>query len=153
MTTIAVLSDTHGLLRPEITTAIKGVDHIIHAGDLGKIEILDELQRIAPVSIIRGNIDREGEAANFPHNTVLEIAGQQLYILHDIADLNLDCRAAGFAAVIYGHSHQPEIKYKDNVLYLNPGSIGPRRFDLPLSYAMLRITRKDLIPELIEISN
>ena len=153
MTTIAGLSDTHGLLRPEIITAIKGVDHIIHAGDLGKMEILDELNRIAPVSKVRGNIDSEGEPATFPLNTVLEVAGQQLYILHDIAHLDLDCRAAGFSAVIYGHSHQPEIKYKDKVLYLNPGSIGPRRFDLPLSYAMLKITEKTLIPELVEIAN
>ena len=151
MTTIAVLSDTHGLLRPEIPRALKDVDHIIHAGDLGKMEILDELSGIAPISIVRGNVDTGAWASALSHNTVLDIAGHQLFILHDIAQLDLDPRVAGFAAVIYGHSHQPEIDYKDNVLYLNPGSIGPRRFKLPVSYAMLRINDGSLVPELIEI--
>ena len=151
MTTIAVLSDTHGLLRPEIPRAIKDVDHIIHAGDLGKMEILDELSGIAPISIVRDNVDTGAWASALSHNTVLDIAGHRLYILHDIAQLDLDPRVAGFAAVIYGHSHQPKIDYKDNVLYLNPGSIGPRRFKLPVSYAMLRINDGSLVPELIEI--
>jgi putative phosphoesterase len=151
MITIAVLSDTHGLLRPEIPSAIKDVDHIIHAGDLGKMEILDKLNGIAPTSIVRGNVDTGAWAASLPYNTVVDIAGHQLYVLHDIDTLDLDPQAAGFAAVIYGHSHQPEIDYKDNVLYLNPGSIGPRRFKLPVSYAMLRINDGSLGPELIEI--
>ena len=151
MITIAVLSDTHGLLRPEIPNAIKEVDHIIHAGDLGKLEILDELNDITPTSIVRGNVDTGVWAASLPYDTVVEIAGHQLYILHDIDTLDLDPHAAGFSAVIYGHSHQPKIDYKDNVLYLNPGSIGPRRFKLPVSYAMLRIKDGLLAPELIEI--
>ena len=151
MITIAVLSDTHGLLRPDIPNAIKDVDHIIHAGDLGKMEILDELSGIAPISIVRGNVDTGAWASALSHNTVLDIAGHPLFILHDIVQLDLDPRVAGFAAVIYGHSHQPEIDYKDNVLYLNPGSIGPRRFKLPVSYAMLRINDGSLVPELIEI--
>ena len=151
MITIAVLSDTHGLLRPEIPNAIKDVDHIIHAGDLGKMEILDELNGITPTSIVRGNVDTGAWAASLPYDTVVEIAGQQLYILHDIDTLDIDPQAAGFSAVIYGHSHQPKIDYKDNVLYLNPGSIGPRRFKLPVSYAMLRINHGSLAPELIEI--
>ena len=151
MITIAVLSDTHGLLRPEIPNAIKEVDHIIHAGDLGKLEILDELNDITPTSIVRGNVDTGVWAASLPYDTVVEIAGHQLYILHDIDTLDLDPHAAGFSAVIYGHSHQPKIDYKDNVLYLNPGSIGPRRFKLPVSYAMLRIKDGSLAPELIEI--
>ena len=151
MTTIAVLSDTHGLLRPDIPNAIKDVDHIIHAGDLGKMEILDELNGIAPTSIVRGNVDTGAWAASLPYNTVVDMAGHQLYVLHDIDSLDLDPRAAGFAAVIYGHSHQPEINYKGNVLYLNPGSIGPRRFKLQVSYAMLIINDGSLVPELIEI--
>ena len=151
MITIAVLSDTHGLLRPEIPNPIKEVDHIIHAGDLGKLEILDELNDITPTSIVRGNVDTGVWAASLPYDTVVEIAGHQLYILHDIDTLDLDPHAAGFSAVIYGHSHQPKIDYKDNVLYLNPGSIGPRRFKLPVSYAMLRIKDGSLAPELIEI--
>ena len=151
MITIAVLSDTHGLLRPEIPEAIKDVDHIIHAGDLGKMEILDELSGIAPTSIVRGNVDTGAWAASLPCDTVVDLAGHQLYILHDIAQLDLEPRVAGFAAVICGHSHQPEIDYKDNVLYLNPGSIGPRRFKLPVSYALLRINGGPLIPELVEI--
>ena len=151
MTIIAVVSDTHGLLRPEITSALKDVDHIIHAGDLGKREILDELSGIAPTSVVRGNVDTGAWTASLPCNTVVDIAAHPLYILHDIIALDLDPRDAGFAAVIYGHSHQPEINYEGNVLYLNPGSIGPRRFKLPVSYAMLSINDGLLVPELIEI--
>ena len=151
MITIAVLSDTHGLLRPEIPNAIKDVDHIIHAGDLGKMEILDELNGITPTSIVRGNVDTGAWAASLPYDTVVEIAGHHLYMLHDIGTLDLDPQAAGFSAVIYGHSHKPKIDYRDNVLYLNPGSIGPRRFKLPVSYAMLRIKDGSLAPELIKI--
>jgi len=115
------------------------------------MEILDKLNGIAPTSIVRGNVDTGAWAGSLPCDSVVDIAGHQLYIVHDIAAIDLDPRAAGFAAVIYGHSHQPEIDYTDNVLYLNPGSIGPRRFKLPVSYAMLRINDGSLVPELIYI--
>ena len=151
MTIIAVISDTHGLLRPEISSALKDVDHIIHAGDLGKREILDELSGIAPISIVRGNNDTRAWAASLPYNTAIDVAAHSLYILHDINTLDVDPRDTGFSAIIYGHSHQPEINHKGNVLYLNLGSIGPRRFKLPVSYAILSINDGLMVPELIEI--
>ena len=151
MITIAVLSATYGLLSPEIPNAIKDIDHLIHAGDLGKMEILDELNGIAPTSIVRGNVDTGAWAASLPCNTVVDLAMHQLYVLHDIDTLDVNPQAAGFPAVIYGHSHQPEINDNDILLYLNSGSIGPRRFTLPVSYAMQKINDESLVPELIEI--
>ena len=151
MITLAVLSATYGLLSPEIPNAIKDIDHLIHAGDLGKMEILDELNGIAPTSIVRGNVDTGAWAASLPCNTVVDLAMHQLYVLHDIDTLDVNPQAAGFPAVIYGHSHQPENNDNDIMLYLNSGSIGPRRFTLPVSYAMQKINDESLVPELIEI--
>ena len=136
---IGVLSDTHGLLRPELLTALAGVDHILHAGDVGDPNILTALGRIAPVTAIRGNVDTHGLCALLPETEAIELAGCLIYILHSREDLDLSPRAAGIAAVIYGHSHKPSIEDLQGVLYLNPGSAGPRRFNLPIRCAHLRI--------------
>jgi uncharacterized protein len=139
--TVGVISDTHGLLRPEAVAALAGVERIIHAGDIGERAVLDALGRLAPVSAVRGNNDRGGWARDIPETEVVEIAGVALYVLHDLHELDLDPRAAGFAAVIAGHSHQPRQEERDGVLYFNPGSAGPRRFRLPVSLGRLTIER------------
>jgi uncharacterized protein len=137
--TLGVISDTHGLLRPEAVAALTGVERIVHAGDIGDPEILRELGRLAPVSAVRGNNDRGGWAADIPETEVVEVGGVALYVLHDVHELDLDPRAAGFAAVIAGHSHQPRQEERDGVLYFNPGSAGPRRFRLPVSMGRLTV--------------
>jgi putative phosphoesterase len=139
--TLGVISDTHGLLRPEAVAALTGVERIVHAGDIGSPEILRALERLAPVSAVRGNNDRGGWAAAIPETEVVEVGGLQLYVLHDVHALDLDPRAAGFAAVIAGHSHQPRQEERDGVLYFNPGSAGPRRFRLPISVGRLTVVR------------
>lgn len=136
---IGVISDTHGLIRPEALKALAGSDRIIHAGDIGAIEVVTALERIAPVIAIRGNIDKLEWARRFPETEVLEIAGLHLYVLHDLKALDLNPRAAGFAAIISGHSHQPKQEIRDGVLFFNPGSAGPRRFNLPVSVGRIEI--------------
>ena len=136
---IGVISDTHGLLRPEALAALVGSELIVHAGDIGNAEILARLREIAPVVAVRGNNDRDGWAAALPETTVVEAAGRKLYVLHDVAQLDVDAARAGFAAVIAGHSHRPSVARRDGVLYLNPGSAGPRRFRLPIALARLSI--------------
>jgi hypothetical protein len=143
-----VISDTHGLVRPEALAALAGVERIVHAGDIGAPAVLDALARIAPVTAVRGNNDREGWAARIPETEVVEVGGLSLYVLHDLHELDLDPRAAGFAAIIAGHSHQPRQEERDGVLYLNPGSAGPRRFKLPVSLAVLTIADGRITPEL-----
>ena len=150
-TLVGVVSDTHGLLRPAVLDKLQGVDHIIHAGDVDRPDILEALQAVAPLSAVRGNVDRGIWAQALPYTRTLEVAGHILYVLHDLGQLNLDPAAAGFAAVIYGHSHQPEIRRENGVLYLNPGSVGPRRFTLPISMARLRLDRDGVEAELIEL--
>jgi uncharacterized protein len=137
--TVGVISDTHGLLRPEAVAALAGVERIVHAGDIGSPEILRELARLAPVSAVRGNNDRGSWAADIPATEVVEVGGVALYVLHDVHELDLDPGAAGFAAVIAGHSHQPRQHERDGVLYFNPGSAGPRRFRLPISVGRLTV--------------
>jgi putative phosphoesterase len=137
--TLGVISDTHGLLRPQAVAALAGVERIVHAGDIGDRGVLDALGRVAPVSAVRGNNDRGRWAADIPETEVVEIGGATLYVLHDLNELDLDPRAAGFAAVIAGHSHQPRQEERDGVLYFNPGSAGPRRFRLPVSVGRLTI--------------
>jgi uncharacterized protein len=136
---IGVISDTHGLLRPEALDALQGSDHIIHAGDIGGAEILRRLAEIAPVTAVRGNVDREDWTQAIPATNVLEAGGVSLCILHNLAELDLKPDAAGFAAVIYGHSHVPKQETKHGVLYFNPGSAGARRFKLPISVGRLLI--------------
>ncbi len=138
-TLIGVVSDTHNLLRPELLTTLANVDHILHAGDVGDPTILTHLAAIAPVTAIRGNIDTNGPCANLPATEAIELAGCLLYMLHSIDDLDLNPHAAGISVVIYGHSHKPSIEHRQEVLYLNPGSAGPRRFNLPITCALLRI--------------
>jgi putative phosphoesterase len=146
--TIGVISDTHGLVRPEALAALAGVERIVHAGDIGAPAVLDALGRIAPVSAVRGNNDREAWAARIPETEEVEVGDVSLYVLHDLHDLDLDPKAAGFAVVIAGHSHQPRQETRDGVLYLNPGSAGPRRFKLPISLALLKISGDSVSAEI-----
>lgn len=141
VTRVGLISDTHGLLRPEALSALAGVDHIVHAGDIGKAEILEQLRQIAPVTAVRGNNDKDAWARKIAENEVLDVAGSLLYVLHDLHELDLDPAASGFAAVVTGHSHKPAITEKDGVLYVNPGSAGPRRFKLPISVGFLEFKR------------
>jgi putative phosphoesterase len=136
---IGVISDTHGLLRPEVTTAFAGVDHILHLGDVGKVSILRELENIAHVTAIRGNIDDEGACSELPETEVYLAEGRYIYMLHDLKTLHLDPAAGKFAAVLFGHTHQPTIYRKKGVLYFNPGSCGPRRFDQPITVGLLTV--------------
>jgi putative phosphoesterase len=149
--TLGVISDTHGLVRPEALAALAGVERIVHAGDIGAPAVLDALARIAPVTAVRGNNDREGWAADIPEREVVEVGGVSLYVLHDLHELDLDPRAAGFAAVIAGHSHQPRREEREGVLYLNPGSAGPRRFRLPISLARLTVAGTRVSAELVTL--
>lgn len=149
---IGVVSDTHGLLRPEVAPALKGVDRILHLGDLGKISILDDLRKIAPVTAVRGNVDREGACAKLPETEVVLIGSHYIYMLHDVKTLHLDPAAAKFAAVLSGHTHVPNYITKKGVLYFNPGSCGPRRFDLPVTIGLLTIKKDELKPEIIYLA-
>jgi putative phosphoesterase len=148
---IGIISDTHGLLRREAIDALRGSDHIIHAGDIGAPEILDALAEVAPVTAIRGNIDIETWAQQLPTTNVADLGSGLFYVLHDLKSLDLNPRAAGFAAVISGHSHVPKIEWRDGVLYFNPGSAGPRRFRLPISLGRIRLENQQVIPELITL--
>jgi len=141
---IGVISDTHGLLRPEALAALASARHILHAGDIGKIEILDALRQIAPVTAICGNIDTEGPCARFPATELVELAGRLFYLVHSVADLDISPAAAGVSVVISGHSHNPSQEMRGGVLYLNPGSAGPRRFDLPVTVALVTSTPETL---------
>jgi uncharacterized protein len=148
---VGVISDTHGLLRPEAVNALRGSEHIIHAGDIGTEDIIPVLQEIAPVTAIRGNIDQEPWCRTFPETEVVELAGVSIYIIHDVNALDLHPQAAGFKVVISGHSHKPKQEIKDGVLYFNPGSAGPRRFKLPISVGRLEIIEGVVRGEIIEI--
>jgi uncharacterized protein len=134
---IGVISDTHGLLRPEALAALQESDYIIHAGDIGDLQILDKLAAIAPVTAVRGNVDHGEWAQKIPVTNVLEIGEISIFVLHNLQELDLNPAAAKFAAVVYGHSHVPKEEWKNGVLYFNPGSAGPRRFNLPVSVGQL----------------
>ena len=148
---IGVISDTHGLLRPEAVRALRGCERIVHAGDVGDPAILDELERLAPVAAVRGNVDRGAWAEALPETEVVEVGSALLYVLHDLARLDLDPAAAGFAAVISGHTHEPRSELRDGVLYLNPGSAGPRRFKLPVTVARLTVDGNRVTVEIVEL--
>ena len=148
---IAVLSDTHGLLRPEVLALSSGVDQILHAGDVGDVRILEELATCAPVTAIRGNIDTDGPCAKLPVSEAVALAGRLLYLVHRMEDLDLDPVAAGVSAVITGHSHRADLLWKRDVLYLNPGSVGPRRFRLPITMAFLTLTEHGVVPEIVTL--
>ena len=151
MTVVGVISDTHGLLRPEAINALQGSAHILHAGDVGAAEILETLRTTAPVTAVRGNVDREAWARSMPENQVVEIDGVSIYMLHILTELDLNPEAAGFAAVVYGHSHKPAAEMKKGVLYFNPGSAGPRRFSLPVTVGKLMIERGAIRGEIIHV--
>jgi len=146
---IGVISDTHGLLRSEALAALRGCDAIVHAGDIGKPEVLEQLVELAPLTAIRGNVDKW--ATDLPDTAVLTLARKRFYVIHDVKELALDPRAAGFAAVISGHSHMPKSETSDGVLYLNPGSAGPRRFRLPVSIAKIRVHDDGVEAELVTL--
>ncbi|WNJ19148.1 metallophosphoesterase family protein [Pontibacter sp. G13] len=148
---IGVISDTHGLLRPEAIEALAGVDHILHGGDIGKPEIIAKLGEIAPVTAIRGNVDKADWCLAYPETEVVEFEGTFCYMIHDVHDLDLDPVAAGFQVVISGHSHNPSVQWKSDVLYLNPGSAGRRRFSLPITLAYLWIESEGIRTEIAEL--
>jgi len=153
---IGVISDTHGLLRPEAVRALAGSEQIVHAGDVGDPAILEELGRIAPVTAVRGNVDRGALARKLPPTAVVEVDEVALYVLHDLADLGMYLEdgpvSAGFGAVLFGHSHKPSSTMRDSVLYLNPGSAGPRRFTLPVTVARLTVSGARLEAEIVELA-
>jgi uncharacterized protein len=143
---IGVISDTHGLLRPEAEQCLAGVAHIIHAGDIGRPEVIAGLRRIAPVMAIKGNVDTADWAARYPDTRTIKLGGRVIYVLHDVHELKLDPVSKGIDVVISGHSHRPDIETVDGVLYLNPGSAGPRRFSLPITAAILELTESSIRP-------
>ena len=145
---IALVSDTHGLLRPEVVRALQGVDRILHMGDVGSPDVLLGLSAIAPVLAVRGNVDRGAWAQALPLTRLVEVQGASLHLLHNVAELDLDPVAAGIAMVLYGHSHIPKEEERAKVRYVNPGSIGPKRFDLPISFAFLA---EDLSVEFVRL--
>ncbi len=151
MTIIGVISDTHGLLRPKALDALKNSDHIIHAGDVGDPIILDRLREIAPVTVVRGNVDHGPWAEKIPETDLLESDGISIYVLHILEKLDLKPEAAGISAVIYGHSHVPKQEMKDSVLYFNPGSAGPRRFNLPITVGKLVLQNGRIQSEIVRI--
>jgi uncharacterized protein len=145
---IGIISDTHGLLRPEACERLSGVDHIIHAGDIGRPEVISELRRLAPTTAIRGNVDTGAWADEYPHTARLTLGGRSFHVLHNLNELDLDPAAAGIEVVVSGHSHRPNIETVGGVLYLNPGSAGPRRFTLPIALATLELTGDTLRPRI-----
>jgi uncharacterized protein len=150
---IGVISDTHGLLRSAVAKSFEGVELILHAGDIGRLEVLKALRKIAPVVAVRGNVDRGEWARSLPTQEIVTIGKVFIYILHDLHAIDLNPAAAGFRVVISGHSHMPSSVEKNGVLFLNPGSAGPRRFKLPISLALLKITGQRLDVKLIELES
>ncbi|HEV8714953.1 MAG TPA: metallophosphoesterase family protein [Candidatus Binatia bacterium] len=153
-TLVGIISDTHGLLRPEALAALRGCHVIAHAGDIGTPAVLAGLRQLAPVVAIRGNNDKGAWASTLPETIIVAAGGVSLYVLHDLNDLDLDPAAAGFRVVIAGHSHRPRIENRQGVLFVNPGSAGPRRFRLPVAVARLRISRaKKVEVEVVELKS
>jgi putative phosphoesterase len=148
---VGVISDTHGLLRPQAVVALAGCNCILHAGDIGQAEVLERLRAIAPLVAVRGNVDR-GWAKALPETTQVDIAGRRILLLHNLAELEIDPRSAGIDVVIAGHSHRPKIESRDGVLYVNPGSAGPRRFTLPIAVAKIEITERSVEAQIIALS-
>jgi len=146
---IGVISDTHGMLREEVIEKLRPCALIIHAGDIGDQSVLDELRKISKVVAVRGNVDTEPWSSALKKDECVSFNGKHIYVIHNIDRLDIDPKAAGLDAVICGHSHKPSIEYKDTVLYLNPGSAGPKRFELPVSMAYLRLANGTLTPEIV----
>ncbi len=148
---IGIVSDTHGLVRPEVLERLAGVDHVLHAGDVGKPAVLDALREVAPLTVVRGNVDRGDWARDLPETEWVELGGRVFYVLHDRNELDLDPEAAGIHVVVSGHSHRPALETHGGVVYLNPGSIGPRRFTLPIAMAEGRIGPDGFQAEIVEL--
>jgi uncharacterized protein len=148
---IGVISDTHGLLRADVNACLSGVSHIIHAGDIGRREVVTSLKRIAPVTAVRGNVDSGRWAEEYPYTQTITIAGRSIHALHDLNDLQLNPMLAGMDVVIAGHSHRSRVETRQSVLYLNPGSAGPRRFKLPVTMATLDLTQDGMEPRIHRI--
>ena len=148
---VGVLSDTHGLLRDPVPALFEGCEALIHAGDVGQERVLEQLRRVCRVVAVRGNVDRGYWTKDLPATACVELGGCLVYILHDVGRLDLDPRAAGVCVVVYGHSHQAAVETRDGVLYLNPGSAGPRRFSLPVTVAVLELGREDAQARIIEV--
>jgi len=151
MTSIGLISDTHGLLRQEAVEALRGSELILHAGDVGNPEILEELREIAPVVAVRGNVDTAPWAQALPETAAAEAGSVAIYVLHDVMALDLNPAASGFHIVVSGHSHKPGKTERDGVLYINPGSAGPRRFQLPVTVAILRVERQRCEVEFVDL--
>ncbi len=148
---VGVISDTHGLLRPEALAALRGSDLIIHAGDVGKPEVIDRLGEVAPLHVVGGNIDKGSWAAALPLTQLVEVGDHRFFVLHDIAQLDVDPVAAGFTAVVFGHSHRPSIETRNGVLFLNPGSAGPRRFKLPITVARVTTSGRHIRADIVDL--
>jgi putative phosphoesterase len=136
---IGVISDTHGLMRPEALAALRGVEHILHAGDVGDIAVLDALRELAPVTAIRGNVDTSGACAELPATDVVELGDRLFYLVHSVHDLDINPAAAGIAMVVSGHSHKASVQVRNGVVFFNPGSAGPRRFSLPVTVGFVTV--------------
>lgn len=151
MPRVGLISDTHGLLRPEAVAFLRGSDFIVHAGDIGNADVLKALNALAPVTVVRGNNDKGPWAENIAETEVLQIGDVFIYVLHNLAELDLDPAAAGFQVVVSGHSHRPSIEERDGVLYVNPGSSGPRRFSLPIAVGELEVAGRSVKAKLVEL--
>jgi hypothetical protein len=152
MQRVGLISDTHGLLRLEALAFLRGSDFIVHAGDIGDAAVLEELRRLAPLTAVRGNNDKGPWAKSIAETEVLEVGEVSIYVLHDLAELDLDPVAAGFRAVVSGHSHHPSVEDRDGVLYVNPGSSGPRRFKLPIAVAELQVAGSSVKARVVELA-
>jgi len=148
---VGVISDTHGLLRPQATEFLRGCDHILHGGDIGSAQILEQLAALAPVTAVRGNNDTQAWAASLADTRLLQLAGVRCYVIHDLNELRIDPGAAAVQVIVSGHSHQPSLSERAGIIYLNPGSAGPRRFSLPVSVAEIRIEGASITPRLVQL--
>ena len=148
---IGIISDTHGLLRPEAVERLAGVDHILHAGDIGRPDVIENLRKIAPTTAVRGNVDSGDWAAAYPMTAQVTLGGRSFHVLHNLAELDFDPAAAGVDVIVSGHSHRPRIETIGGVLYLNPGSAGPRRFSLPIALATLELSGERMQPCILDI--
>jgi putative phosphoesterase len=151
MLRIGLVSDTHGLLRPEVVAFLHGSDHIVHAGDIGNEGILQNLSAITPVTAVRGNNDKDAWASTIPETQLLRLGKTFVYVLHDLAQLDIDPKAAGVDVVVSGHSHRPLVEKRDGVLFVNPGSAGPRRFKLPIAVGELVVADGSITPRIVEL--
>jgi putative phosphoesterase len=148
---VGIISDTHGLMRPDALNALAGSSLIIHAGDVGGLEVLKELRDIAPVFAVRGNVDTQSWAVALPATRVISVGSCRFFVLHDISELAIDPVRKGVAAVVFGHSHRPSVEWRGDVLYLNPGSAGPRRFRLPVCVASIEVEGKRIRPRIVRL--